>query len=214
MGQKIFDITHTINPSLAVWPGDTPFSAEALAAINAGASINLTTLTMSSHTGTHVDAPYHFLDDDLTLEKVPLEAYIGPATVVTVQREAGPLTPADFPNLDWSQVKRLLVHSTASAKPMDQFPTEFVYPSPELADFMAEYGIVLFGSDTPSMDDMHSKTLPGHKALRRHHIAILEGLLLTGVPDDSYELIALPLKIEGGDGSPVRAILMSFRGAK
>jgi arylformamidase len=126
-----------------------------------------------------------------------------------VQGEVGPLTLSDFPNLDWSQVERLLVHSVASAKPADQFPTQFVYPSPELADFMAEHGIVLFGSDAPSMDDMASKTLPGHKALRRHRIAILEGLLLTDVPDGTYELIALPLKIEGGDGSPVRAILRS-----
>ncbi|GAB4431598.1 MAG: cyclase family protein [Anaerolineae bacterium] len=204
---KIFDITRTINPSLAVWPGDTPFSAEVITAIKDGSSINLTTLTMSSHMGTHVDAPYHFLDDDLTMEAVLLEAYIGPATVVTVQREAGPLTAADFPGLDWSRVERLLVHSVASDKPVDQFPTEFVYPSPELAELMARYGVVLFGSDAPSMDDMNSKTLPGHKALRRHRIAILEGLLLTGVPDGNYELIALPLKIEGGDGSPVRAVL-------
>jgi arylformamidase len=204
---QIFDITRTINPALAVWPGDTPFSAQIITAIKEGSSINLTTLTMSSHMGTHVDAPYHFLDDDLTMEQAPLEAYIGPATVVTVQREAGPLTPEDFPGLDWSRVQRLLVHSIASAKPLDQFPTEFVYPSPELAGLMARYGVVLFGSDAPSMDNMNSKTLPGHKALRRHRIAILEGLLLTGVPDGSYELIALPLKIAGGDGSPVRAIL-------
>jgi arylformamidase len=145
----------------------------------------------------------------LTLERMPLEAYMGPATLVTVQREAGPLTPADFPNLDWAKVERLLVHSAASARPADQFPTEFVYPSPELAEVMGEHGLVLFGSDAPSMDDMHSKTLPGHKALRRHNIAILEGLLLTGIPDGTYELIALPLKIAGGDGSPVRAILRS-----
>ncbi|NJN93366.1 MAG: hypothetical protein HC875_04385 [Anaerolineales bacterium] len=204
---KIFDITRTINPTLAVWPGDTPFSVEVVTAIKDGSSINLTTLTMSSHMGTHVDAPYHFLDDDLTIEAVPLEAYLGPATVVTVQREAGPLVPADFPGLDWSGVKRLLVHSIASDKPVDQFPTEFVYPSPELAELMARHGVVLFGSDAPSMDDMDSQTLPGHKALRRHRIAILEGLLLTGVPDGVYELIALPLKIEGGDGSPVRAVL-------
>lgn len=204
---KIFDITRTINPSLAVWPGDTPFSAEVITAIKDGSSINLTTLTMSSHMGTHVDAPYHFLDDDLTMEQVPLEAYLGPATVVTVQREAGPLLPEDFPGLDWRNIQRLLVHSIASAKPLDQFPTEFVYPSPELAELMAQHGVFLFGSDAPSMDDMNSKTLPGHKALRRHRIAILEGLLLTGVPDGSYELIALPLKIAGGDGSPVRAIL-------
>ncbi len=204
---KVFDITRTINPVLAVWPGDTPFLAEVITAIKEGSSINLTTLTMSSHMGTHVDAPYHFLDDGPTMEQVPLEAYIGPATVVTVQREAGPLTPADFPNLDWSKVERLLVHSTASFKPADQFPTEFIYPSPELAEMMAEHNLVLFGSDAPSMDDMHSKTLPGHRALRRHSIAILEGLLLTGVPDGIYELVALPLKIAGGDGSPVRAVL-------
>lgn len=209
MAQNIFDITRTLNPALAGWPGDTPFSAQVIAAIKDGASINLTTLTMSSHLGTHVDAPYHFINDDLTMEKVSLEAYVGPATVVTVQREAGPLTPSDFPDLDWSKVERLLVHSVASAKPADQFPTQFVYPSPELADFMAEHGIALFGSDAPSMDDMDSKTLPGHKALRRHRIAILEGLLLTIVPAGTYELIALPLKIEGGDGSPVRAILRS-----
>ncbi|HXV41449.1 MAG TPA: cyclase family protein [Anaerolineae bacterium] len=207
MVQKIFDITRTINPNLAVWPGDTPFSTKFIVTINSGAAINLSTLTLSSHMGTHVDAPYHFLDSDLTMEKAPLAAYIGPATVVTVQCEAGPLTPADFPNLDWRNVERLLVHSVASARPLDQFPTEFIYPSPELANFMAGHGIVLFGSDAPSMDDMHSKTLPGHKALRRHRIAILEGLLLSGVSDGNYELIALPLKIEGGDGSPVRAIL-------
>ena len=75
-----------------------------MVAMAEGASINLTTLTMSSHLGTHVDAPYHFINDDLTMEKVPLEAYVGPATVVTVQREAGPLTPSDFPDLDWSKV--------------------------------------------------------------------------------------------------------------
>jgi arylformamidase len=207
MPSKIYDITRTLNPALAAWPGDTPFSAEIITAIKHGAAINLTTLTVSSHIGTHVDAPYHFLDNDLTIEHLPLEGYLGPATVVTVAREAGPLLPNDFPGLDWPRVKRLLVHSMASTKPLDQFPTDYVYPSPELADFMAASGIVLFGCDAPSMDEMNSKTLPGHKALRRHNIAILEGLLLTDVPDGAYELIALPLKIHGGDGSPVRAIL-------
>lgn len=204
---KIFDITRTINPTLAVWPGDTPFSAEVIMDMSEGSSVNLTTLTLSSHTGTHADAPYHFSNHDLTIEKVPLEPYIGPATVVTVQREEGPLTPSDFSDLDWEQVERLLVHSSASAKPDDEFPTRIIYPSPELADFLAEHGIVLFGSDAPSMDDINSKPLPGHNTLRRNGLAILEGLLLTGVPDGNYELIALPLKIEGGDGSPVRAIL-------
>jgi len=174
-----------------------------------GDSVNLTTLTLSSHTGTHADAPYHFANDGLTIDKVPLEAYVGPATLVTVQRQEGPLTPADFPNLDWNNIERLLVHSTASAEPVNHFPTDIIYPSPELADFMGRHGLVLFGSDAPSMDEVNSKSLPGHNALRRNGIAILEGLLFTGVPDGIYELIALPLKLDGIDGSPVRAILRS-----
>ncbi|HEX9922704.1 MAG TPA: cyclase family protein [Anaerolineae bacterium] len=208
MAQQIFDVTRTINPNLAVWPGDTSFSAKRIVDMAEGAPINLFTLTISTHTGTHADAPYHFLNDDITIEQVPLEPYLGSATLVTVQREAGPLTPADFPaDLAWDQIERLLVHSVASEKPHAEFPTEFIYPSPELADHLAAHGVILFGSDAPSMDHMHSKSLPGHNALRRHRIAILEGLLLTGVPDGNYELIALPLKLEGSDGSPVRAIL-------
>jgi len=204
---KIYDISRPINPHLAVWPGDTPFSIQTVLDMDHGASVNLTTLTLSSHTGTHADAPHHFRNDDLTMEQVSLEPYVGTATVVTVVKEAGPLTPIDFPDLDWNKVERLLVHSSASARPLDEFPSQIVYPSPEMADFMAQHGIVLFGSDAPSMDDINSKRLPGHNALRRNGIAILEGLLLTNVPDGQYELIALPLKIEGGDGSPVRAIL-------
>jgi arylformamidase len=204
---KIYDITRTINPNLAVWPGDTPFSAEKVLAMSRGASVNLTTLTLSSHTGTHADAPYHFVNDGLTINQVPLAAYLGPATVVTVEREAGPLTPADFPNLAWSGLERLLVHSGASHKPLAEFPTEFIYPSPELAAWLGQHGVVLFGSDAPSMDDMNSKSLPGHNALHQHGIAILEGLLLADIPDGRYELIALSLKIESGDGSPIRAIL-------
>lgn len=204
---KIYDVTRTIHPGLAPWPGDTPFSAQALMNMHDGASINLTTITLSSHLGTHADAPYHFTQAGVTIDQVSLEPYLGPATLVTVQREAGPLVAADFPDLDWNQVQRLLVHSTASDKPVSEFPQQFVYPSPELAELMANHNISLFGSDAPSMDHIDSKTLPGHNALRDHGIAILEGLLLTGVPDGVYELIALPLKIKGGDGSPVRAIL-------
>ncbi len=204
---KIYDITRTINPDLAVWPGDTSFSSESVMDMSAGSSVNLTTLTLSSHLGTHVDAPYHFKNEGLTMAQVSLPAYIGSATLVTVERTEGPLLISDFPELDWSHVERLLVHSVASSKPLAEFPSKFVYPSPELADFMGQHDLVLFGSDAPSMDDMNSKLLPGHNKLQANGIVILEGLMLTGVPDGNYELIALPLKIEGGDGSPVRAIL-------
>ncbi|MCB0192375.1 MAG: cyclase family protein [Anaerolineae bacterium] len=203
----IYDISRPITPSLAVWPGDTPFDKQFAMRMADSDSVNVTTLTMSSHMGTHVDAPYHFVDEDTPLEQVALEPFIGPATVVTVSKEAGPLTPADFSELDWSKIERLLIHSSASNKPLDKFTTNYVYPSPELANWLADHGVILFGTDAPSVDDMNSKGLPGHHALRRNGIDILEGLLLDGVPDGTYELIALPLKIVGGDGSPVRAIL-------
>ena len=205
----IYDITRTIAPNLAVWPGDTPFSAEVVQDMQRGDPINLTTITLSSHTGTHADAPLHFTPNGRPVDGVSLAAYIGPATVVSVRRTAGPLVPADFPNLAWAGTERLLVHSGASHLPDDQFADSIIYPSPELAAFMAGYGLVLFGSDAPSMDAIDSKTLPGHNALQQHGIAILEGLQLAEVPDGHYELIALPLKIAGGDGSPVRAILLA-----
>jgi arylformamidase len=175
--------------------------------INKGDSANVTTLTISSHCGTHVDAPYHFVNDELSIARVPLDIYLGPATVVTVRQQAGPLTVADFPDLNWDRVERLLVHSAASGHPLDQFLAEYVYPSPGLADFMGAKGVILFGSDAASVDSVDSGTLPNHHALQRNGIFILENLALAGVPDGEYELIALPLKIEGGDGSPVRAIL-------
>ena len=205
--KMIYDISRPITPDLAVWPGDTPFDKQSVMSIVDGDSVNLTTLTMSSHLGTHVDASYHFAADGSPLEQVALEPFIGPATVVTITKEAGELTPADFPGLDWSHVERLLIHSSASAKPLDKFTTEFVYPSPQLADWLAAHDVLLFGTDAPSVDHMNSQEMPGHHALHRNGINIMEGLLLNGVPDGTYELIALPLKIVGGDGSPVRAIL-------
>jgi arylformamidase len=210
VGRPIYDITRTLNPAIAVWPGDSRFSITRVADLEAGDPATVTRLTLSSHTGTHVDAPAHVGRDDLSLENVSLAPFIGPATVVTVPRQAGPLTPADFPALDWARIRRLLIHSPASSQPPDQFLAEFLYPSPALADFMGQHGLVLFGTDAPSVDPVNSDTLPGHQALGRNKLAILEGIVLAGVPDGEYELIALPLKIEGGDGSPVRAVLRAW----
>jgi arylformamidase len=175
-----------------------------------GASVNLSTLTLSAHTGTHVDAPFHFQQEGATLERVPLAAYWGLAQVVTVSKPHGPLLPEDFAHVDLARAPRLLVHSGGSDVPHDLFPAEFVYPSPDLAAVMGRAGIVLYGADTPSMDHAESKELPGHNALLAAGIAILEGLDLRGVPDGVYELSALPLKIDGGDGSPVRAVLRTL----
>jgi arylformamidase len=203
----LIDISRKLEPTLAVWPGDTPFARQMMLSIAEGASVNLSTLTLSAHTGTHVDAPFHVQRAGATLESLPLEPYWGPAQVVTVHKAAGPLHPEDFAHVDLGRAPRLLVRSPASTAPQDLFLRQIVYPSPALAAALGRAGILLYGTDAASMDDVDSKELPGHHALLAAGIAILEGLDLREAPDGLYELAALPLKIAGGDGSPVRAVL-------
>ena len=204
---QVIDISRTLEARLAVWPGDAPFTMQVVAARQQGASVNLTTLTLSAHTGTHVDAPYHLADDAPAAAALDLDIYWGQAQVVTVARADGPLFPDDFAHADLTRAPRLLVKSAASLLPTWEFPPAYVYPSPELAGYLARAGIRLYGADAPSVDRGDSADLPGHLALLRHGIAILEGVDLSRAPDGVYEFVALPLKIAGGDGSPVRAAL-------
>ncbi len=206
---RVYDISRTITSSLAVWPGDSPFSYEVVASKRQGSSVNLTTLTLSAHTGSHADAPWHFDDAGAHPADLPLEKYIGSAHVATTPRRAGGIVPGDFAAHDLSGMRRLLIHTWASDVPDDQWPEDFPYPTVELIDWLAAQGAVLLGVDMPSVDDFNSKTLEGHHRLLHHGIVNLEMLTLRGVPDGVYELIALPLKIAGVCGSPVRAALRS-----
>lgn len=201
------DISRMLEAGAAVWPGDAPFSLAQIQDRRQGDAVNLTTLTLSAHTGSHIDAPHHFSDDRRTVEELDLAVYWGMAQVVTVGKVNGPLFPADLAAYDLNRAPRLLVRSAASKLDPAVFPRQFVYPSPELADYCGQQGVILYGTDAPSMDAEDSKTMAGHLALHRNRIAILEGLDLGGAADGLYELVALPLKIAGGDGSPVRAAL-------
>lgn len=203
----MYDITRTVSPDLKVWPGDTNFQASHALRLSEGASVNLTTLTLSAHTGTHADAYYHYEVDDLHPMAMPLDAYIGMARVVTVSRRNGELTPDDFAAYDFAQTPRLLIHSHVSDLPDDQWPSEFPYLSVPLIEWLAERGVRLVGLDSPSVDAFDSTNLPCHHALRRHSMVNLETLYLRDVPDGVYELIALPLKLDLVCGSPVRAVL-------
>ncbi len=208
---KIYDITRTLAPSTAPWPGDSPFCFEHTGRISEGFSVNLTRLSFSPHVGTHADAPYHVAEGGEHPATLPLEKYIGPAHVVTIQRQHGGIMPDDLADHDLSGLQRLLIHTWVSANPDTNFPDDFPYPTPELADWLAERGVVLLGLDSPSMDSFTSRDLPCHHRLFQHGILNLENLKLAGVPDGIYELVALPLKIEGICGSPVRAILRPIK---
>ncbi len=203
----LIDITRPITAVTAPWPGDTPFQLKTELRLVDGDPVNLTRITVSSHFASHVDAPYHFAQNGAKMHEVDLSVYWGPAQVVTVAKPSGPLFPVDFAAYDLTRAARLLVRTPVGTLPIDQFPEAIPHPSPELADFLGAQGIVLYGTDAPSMDALDSKDLPGHHALLRNNIMILEGLRLTAAPDGLYELVALPLHIVDGDGSPVRAVL-------
>ncbi|MBC7811431.1 MAG: cyclase family protein, partial [Burkholderiales bacterium] len=194
----------------AVRPGDTHYSVAQVLQREAAAAVNHTTLTFSPHTGTHADAYYHYELDGDHPATMPLDAYVGPARVMTVTKRDGALYPDDFAAVDLHGAQRLLIHSHVSDLPDDQWPAEFPYLSVALINWLAGLGVRLIGLDSPSVDAFDSTELPCHHALRRVKIVNLELLWLRDVPDGAYELVALPLKLDGACGSPVRAILRTL----
>ncbi len=206
----LYDITRLISPRTAVWPGDTAYHLASVMSRAAGSSVNLLALTMSPHTGTHADAYYHIADEGASAAEMPLSAYLGPARVVTTHKAYGPLLPEDFPSAALRGAMRLLIHTPASARSDETWSNHFAYLSVPLIEQLADNGCVLIGIDSPSVDAFDSQDLPCHHALRRHGLVNLESLQLSGVPDGDYELIALPLRLDGACASPVRAVLRAL----
>jgi arylformamidase len=207
----IYDLSPVIGPSLAVWPGDTPPSREILLDMRRGDHLTLSTLKSTVHVGSHADAPSHFSRDGESIEKRPLDLYLGPCRLVRIRAVRGAaLQPADLAGVlvprATDEVTRLLIDTGTFPDPRS-FNEDFAALSPALVDDLHARGVRLVGLDSPSVDLFASKDLSSHQALLRHDMAILEGLVLAHVPEGVYELIALPLPIAGADGSPVRAVL-------
>lgn len=203
----IIDITPTVTPALAVWPGDTPMSREALLDIARGDSVTLSTLRATVHLGAHADAPSHYSRDGATIESRPLDHYLGECRVVSVSVSRGArATAADLPR-GVNIAERRVLFRTGSFPDFTAWNNDFAGLAPELIDMLANRGVITVGVDTPSVDLMESKDLPAHAACLRRDVAILEGLDLSAAADGVYELIALPLKLAGFDASPVRAVL-------
>ncbi|MBC8103250.1 MAG: arylformamidase [Cytophagales bacterium] len=201
----IYDISIPVTEDLAVWPGDTPFSFHLDMKIQNGEAVNVGAITLSVHTGTHADAPFHFSDSAASIEALSLEPYLGPALVVPAIRQ-DPIGPETFVGLDLSRTPRVLI-KTGAWTDHRVFPQAVPTLTHAAVTLLAERGAILVGVDVPSVDEIDSKTLPIHHALNDAGIRILESLNLSEVPAGEYELIALPQRIVGADGSPVRAIL-------
>jgi arylformamidase len=203
---ETFDISQTIREGMAVWPGDQKFRLRWTMRLGAGDTCNVSAVTMSTHTGTHLDAPYHFDNSGPDIGSVALSHYLGPVRVLTLQTD-GAITAQELERLDWQGVERVLFKTRASDLPEDQFDRSFVCLREDAAEFLGKRGLLLVGTDAPSIDAFESETLSSHKILLKYGVAILEGARLAHVPPGDYELICLPLKLRGLDGSPVRAIL-------
>ena len=203
----IHDISPLIQDSLAVWPGDTPPTREVLLDMNRGDNLTLSTLRATVHLGAHVDAPSHYGADAPTIDQRSLDYYLGRCQVIHVDvKRATWVTRADIRcKID---APRLLIRTGTYPNPCS-FHEDFAGIDPALVDELHADGVRLLGIDTPSVDLFSSKDLPAHKRFLAHDMAILEGIVLSDVPEGVYELIALPLPLAGFDASPVRAILRS-----
>ena len=202
---RVWDITPTVTPALAVWPGDTPASREVLLDLRRGDTVTLSTLHATVHLGAHADAPSHYGVDGPTIESRPLDLYLGPCQVVRVPGPRGRRIGPD--ELAWPPRAARVLLATGTFPDPTRFDRDFAALAPALIDRLHDAGVRLVGLDTPSVDLCDSKDLETHQACLRHDMAILEGLVLDGVPEGVYELIALPLKLAGFDASPVRAVL-------
>jgi arylformamidase len=204
----IYDVSVPLRLGMPTYAGEPGPELQYLKQIARGDSANVTALSLGSHTGTHVDAPHHFLDGRSTVEEMPLESLVGTAQVVelTEQRHitAADLEAAGIP----AASRRLLLKTPNSAFwDHDDFHTDFVGLTGDAALWLVDHGFFLIGIDYLSIEQFRSPTHEVHKTLLEAGVIILEGLDLRHVPPGAYTLVCAPLKVVGADGAPARVFL-------
>jgi arylformamidase len=206
MQNRLWDISPPVHAGSPVFPGDAPFQQVWAARIGPGCPVNVSTLTLSPHTGAHADAPLHYDDAGAAIGAVALEPFLGRCRVIHAIGVA--------PLVRWEHIAhavaglppRVLVRTYAQA-PIDRWDGGLAAYAPETVERLAAMGVMLIGIDTASIDPADSKRLDSHQVIRRHGLRVLENLVLDDVPEGDYELIALPLKLTTACASPVRAVL-------
>jgi arylformamidase len=206
---KIFDVTVAISEKMPIYAGDPPAVVESAKQLSAGESSNVSRLAFGAHTGTHVDAPNHFIDGSRRVDQLDLNKLIGQCRVVRVPDEVQTIGPEHIGDIEG--IERVLFKTKNSAYWNEsEFRSDFAHLSPAAADALVAGGVKLVGIDYLSIERFHSGDHAVHKAFLSREIVILEGLDLRAVEPGDYELICLPLKYVGGegDGAPARAVLV------
>jgi arylformamidase len=207
---RLWDISPPVHAGAPVFPGDAHYEQRWAATLGPGCPVNVSTITLSPHTGAHADAPLHYDADGSAVGALDLEPYLGACRVVHAIG-CGALVEWRHVEraIDASLPPRLLVR-TYQRMPVDRWDGALAGYAPDVVERLADRGVLLVGIDTASIDPAESKTLAAHQVIRRRNLRVLENLVLDEVPEGDYELIALPLKLTTADASPVRAVLRSL----
>jgi arylformamidase len=205
---RLYDITVPVSPSLPVYPGDPPVVITPVAQLQQGDPANVSRVVLSSHAGTHLDAPRHFFQDGAALDRIDPQVLIGPARVCAFPSATTHLTADDLRPLALAGTPRLLFktsNSTLWERP--GFQANYIALTETAAHLLVDAGVQLVGIDYLSVDAFERQDFPVHRILLGAGVVILEGLDLRAVPPGAYELFALPLLLQDGDGAPARVIL-------
>jgi arylformamidase len=204
---RFYDVTVPLSAAVPVFPGDPRFHMEFSHRIADGQPYNVARITMGAHSGTHVDAPYHFLADGGTVDQLPLEILIGKCRVIELgTREK--IERADLESQDLRADLRVLLKTRMSGQLKNrEFQEDFVYLTPDAAQYLVQAGIKLVGIDYLSVEKFGSEDFGSHHALLGAGVVIVEGLDLSEVEPGEYDMTCLPLRIVGADGCPARVVL-------
>jgi arylformamidase len=202
------DVSIPLRAGIAVWPGDPELTIARVAELERGDEARVSTLAMSVHTGTHVDAPAHFLREGATLDAMPLDATVGPARVLGV-REPGAVSAAALRRARIRRGERVLLRTRNSGRDIDRdgFDPGFTALDLDAARLLAERRVRCVGIDAPSVAAYGSDQRMVHETLLAAGVWIIEGLDLRRVPPGAYDLVCLPLRLVGTEGAPARALL-------
>lgn len=198
------DITQTMTKGMPNWPGDTPFSFELAYTKQQTGSVNIGKIETSLHTGTHADAPFHFDANAPTIEALDINIFIGDCLVIDCRPQTV-ITASFLRAVDFQGVQRILLKTVDGIS--SSFPQQIPVIAADVAPLFKERGVFLLGVDNPSVDPLTSKEVSAHHALYANQVHIVEGLDLSQIEPGLYDFIALPLKIAGADGAPVRAVI-------
>jgi arylformamidase len=205
----IYDVSAPITNDMPVWPSDPPvkLTTQTQPSRDGSHSIRVTAIEMGAHVGTHIDAPWHFVEGGKKVSDIPLDYLIGPARVVHIAG-ARSIARGHLHDLNWQGVERVLFKTDNSAHWNDgRFYEQFVYLEPEAAEFLVERRVRLVGIDYLSIDKFHSEKHPTHFALLTKNVVVLEGLNLSRVAPGGYHMVALPLNFQDIEGAPTRVVL-------